>query len=219
MSLHPRERAQKATCDARRTDPAPCEADGWDENGSKSDSGGASVHGGIVATCEAATKHLEHPLLDCIGLSVSVAVGGVGWWRGLSRHERHDAGRRTLIFSFALREQQNNNNRHARDDNCPSDCILCDVIHKTVNTSRYPVIETDLHDHHFRLLIIKMTTPTTAKATAKINNSHGPGIQAIMFNILSDYEAALQTIDAEGFYCTSEAGAKCQHPAARLRSR
>ena len=33
-----------------------------------------------------------------------------------------------------------------------------------------------------------------------------------MFNIMSDYEAALQTIPAEGFYCTSEVGAKCQHP-------
>lgn len=55
--------------------------------------------------------------------------------------------RRTLIFSSPLGEQQNNNNRHARDDNRPSDCILCDVIHKTVNAPRYPVIQTDLHDH------------------------------------------------------------------------
>ncbi|MCH8852572.1 MAG: P27 family phage terminase small subunit [Planctomycetes bacterium] len=36
---------------------------------------------------------------------------------------------------------------------------------------------------------------------------------SMMARALADYEAALKIIDAEGFYCTSEAGAKYQHPA------
>ncbi|MCH8968602.1 MAG: P27 family phage terminase small subunit [Planctomycetes bacterium] len=35
---------------------------------------------------------------------------------------------------------------------------------------------------------------------------------SMMSRCLSDYEAALKILDAEGYICTSEAGAKYQHP-------
>ena len=108
------------------------------------------------------------------------------------------AASRTLIFSFPFLGDQD----HEKED-CPAE-------HNYPNGSDFRDDVQSFADSHLRLLLNTTTTTTTAKT----NNSRSPG----MFNILSNYEAALQTIDAKGFCCTSEPGAKHQHPAARQQS-
>ncbi len=108
---------------------------------------------------------------------------------------------RTLLFSIPfLREQDDQKNDRGSDGDRPSDLVLAEVVHKSKEIPMALVVQIDLHDAHFLFTIVTTTAPKTA--TARSNNSIGPGVQAIIVENVSDDEPVFRAIDTEGSYLT-----------------